>query len=439
MKKTATQDNLKNIYSLDGKVPLIKAFPFGLQHVLAMFVANIAPIFIVSAASGLKETETVFLIQSAMIFAAIGTFIQLFPLGRLGAKMPIVTGISFTFVAVFCQIGAKYGYGSILGAVLVGGILQFLLGLTARYWIKIISPIVAANVVTAIGISLLPVGAQTFGGGIGTENFASLENMFLGSVTLLCCLLFQIILKSDLRQLSVLFGLIVGYIIALFMGKVDFSVLNNLSLLSLPHYMPFTMEFRAEALCPVLILFLVSSTETIGDVSALAEVSLNRQATLKEKSGALACDGFISSVSSIFGCLPITSFSQNVGLIAMTKVINRNIIAMGACVMLLAGMIPVCGSILATLPDAVLGGAVIMMFGNIMVCGFRMISSCAFNNRNITITATALAIGVGFTQIDNLFVCMPEIIQNIVTNNCVVMTFIVAVILNGILPADKQS
>ena len=181
MKKTLPKSSLRNIYKLDGKVPYAVAFPFGLQHVLAMFVANIAPIFIVAAASSLKEAETVFLIQTAMVFAAIGTFIQVFPVWRLGAKMPIVTGISFTFVAVFCQIGAKYGYGSILGAVLVGGILQFFLGLTTKYWIKIISPVVAACVVTSIGISLLPVGAQTFGGGVGTPDFGSLENLFLCS------------------------------------------------------------------------------------------------------------------------------------------------------------------------------------------------------------------------------------------------------------------
>ena len=438
MKKISSNSAMKNIYSLDGKVPHKAAFLFGLQHVLAMFVANIAPIFIVAAASGLKETETVFLIQTAMIFAAVGTFLQLFPVWRLGAKMPIVTGISFTFVAVFCQIGAKFGYGSILGAVLLGGTLQCLLGLTAKYWIKIISPIVAACVVTSIGISLLPVGAQTFGGGLGTVNFGSLENLFLGSITLLCCLLFQMTLKSDLRQLSVLFGLIIGYIIALVMGKVDFSTLENLSFLSFPHYMPFALEFRTEAIYPILILFLVSSTETIGDVSALAEVGFNRQATLIEKSGALACDGFVSAISSFFGCLPITSFSQNVGLVAMTKVINRQVIASGACIMLLAGLVPLCGCILATLPNAVLGGAVIMMFGNIFVCGLRMISSCGFNNRNMTIAAVSLAIGIGFAQEPKLFVYFPDMIRNIATNNCVVLTFVVAVLLNSLLPQEKE-
>ena len=439
MKKASSPNAMKNLYLLDGKIPFVTAIPFGLQHILAMFVANIAPIFIVTAASGLNEADTVFLIQTAMIFAAIGTFIQLFPIGRLGAKLPIVTGISFTFVAVFCQIGAKYGYGSILGAVLIGGMLQFFLGLTAKYWIKIISPIVAACVVTSIGISLLPVGAQTFGGGIGSAHFGSLTNLFLGTVTLLCCLLFQMTLKSYLKQLSILFGLVIGYIVALFMGEVDFSSLENLSLLSLPHYMPFALEFRAEAIYSVLILFLVSSTETIGDVSALTEVGLGRPASLNEKSGALACDGFISALSSLFGCLPITSFSQNVGLVAITKVTNRKAIASGACLMLLAGLIPLCGCLLATLPHAVLGGAVIMMFGNIMVCGFRMICSCGFNNRHTTITALSLAIGVGFTQVSELFVYFPDIVRNIIAHNCVVMTFIVAVILNLILPKELEN
>lgn len=437
MGKTTSTAAQKNIYSLDGKIPYSQAIPLGLQHVLAMFVANIAPIFIVAAASNLKETDIVFLIQTAMIFAGIGTFIQLYPVWKLGAKMPIVTGISFTFVAVFCEIGITYGYSYILGAVLLGGILQFLLGLTAKYWIKLISPITSACVVTAIGISLLPVGAQTFGGGASSADFGSLENLFLGTTTLVLCLLFQIILKPNLKQLSVLFGLIVGYIIAILIGKVDFTALKSLSLLSFPHYMPFTLEFRAEAIYPVLLLFLVSSTETIGDVSALAQVGFNRSATLKEKSGALACDGLVSSLSSLFGCLPITSFSQNVGLVAMTKVVNRKAISMGAVIMLIAGLIPLCGGLLTTLPEAVLGGAVIMMFGNIMICGFRMISTCGFTDRNITICALSLAIGIGFTQEANLLIHLPEMLRSIVGNNCVVATFIVSVILDLTLPQKE--
>ena len=214
MKKEASVDN---IYSLEGRVPLAKAIPFGLQHILAMFVANIAPIMIVAGACGLDSSQSAMLIQGAMIVAGIGTLIQLFPLWKIGSGLPIVMGISFTFVSVFCFIGPTYGYNAIIGAVLVGGIVEGILGLFAKYWTKLITPIVAASVVTAIGFSLLSVGAASFGGGSGSESFGSATNWILGTITLLCCLLFNIFAKSYWKQLSVLFGLVVGYIVAIFM------------------------------------------------------------------------------------------------------------------------------------------------------------------------------------------------------------------------------
>ena len=234
---TQTAKSLDNIYTLDGKVPLLKSIPFGLQHVLAMFVANIAPIMIVAGASGLSTQEMASLIQTAMIMAGIGTLVQLFTVWKMGAKLPIVMGISFTFVSVFCFVGPKWGYGAVIGAVIVGGIIEGLLGLFAKYWRGIISPIVSACVVTAIGFSLLSVGATSFAGGSGAADFGSAQNWILGSITLVCCILFNIFAKGHLKQLSVLFGLVVGYIVALFMGKVDLSALDGIALFCLPRIM----------------------------------------------------------------------------------------------------------------------------------------------------------------------------------------------------------
>lgn len=372
-----------------------------------MFVANIAPILIVGGASGLSDKNIASLIQSAMLIAGIGTLIQLFPIFRkIGSGLPIVMGISFTFVSVLCFIGAKYGYGTIMGAVLVGGIIEGTLGLFAKYWLKIISPIVSASVVTAIGFSLLSVGATSFGGGSGSEDFGSAQNWILGTITLLCCILFHIFAKSYYRQLSVLFGLIVGYIVALIMGVVDFSSLSDMRIIAIPHLMPFKMEFRADAIVSVVLIFLVSATETIGDTSALASSGLDRYATEKETSGSIACDGFVSALSSVFGCLPITSFSQNVGLVAMTKV--------------------------------VLGGCTIMMFGTIVVSGLQMISKCGFSQRNIVIAALSLSVGLGFTQCEDLFKIFPQIVQTVFAQNCVAVVFIVSIILNLVLPKDME-
>ena len=430
--------SIDNIYKLDGKVPVGKAIPFGLQHILAMFVANIAPILIVAGACGLSAAQTTNLVQCAMMIAGIGSLIQLFPLWKIGSGLPIVMGISFTFVSIFCVIGPEYGYGSVVGAILVGGLVEGTLGLFAKYWRKIVSPIVAASVVTSIGFSLLSVGATSFGGGSGSPDFGSWKNLLLGFITLLACLLFQIFAKSYFKQLSVLFGLVVGYIVAACMGIVDFSALKECGVIAIPRFMPFTPEFHVGPIVTVILIFLVSATETIGDTSALAASALNRDVTDKEITGSIACDGYISSLSALFGCLPITSFSQNVGLIAMTKVINRFTIATGAGIMILAGLFPIFGALLNTLPEAVLGGCTIIMFGNIVISGLQMISNCGFSQRNITIAALSLSVGIGFTQVPEIFSIFPDVVQNVFADNCVATVFLIAIIANLVLPKENE-
>ena len=277
----STESSVQNIYTLDSHVPLAQAVPFGLQHILAMFVANIAPIIIVTGACGLDASHSAMLIQCAMIIAGIGTLIQLFPIWKIGSGLPIVMGISFTFVSVFCYVGPAYGYPAIVGAVLVGGLIEGILGLFAKYWMKLITPIVSASVVTSIGFSLLSVGAASFGGGSGSENFGAPSNWILGTVTLICCLLFHIFAKSYFKQLSVLFGLIVGYILAIFMGVVDFSALQGVSVVALPSFLPFKPEFDLNAIIAVTLIFLVSATETIGDTDRIDHLRWFREFDLR--------------------------------------------------------------------------------------------------------------------------------------------------------------
>ena len=426
------------IYELDGKIPVGKAVPFGLQHILAMFVANIAPILIVAGVVKMPVEQSGALVQSAMLVAGIGTLIQLYPVWRIGSGLPIVMGISFTFVSIACVIGAKYGYGGVMGAVLVGGLLEGVLGLGAKYWRRFIPPIVAATVVTSIGFSLLAVGANSFGGGFGNPNFGDAPYIIVGSITLVACMAFNIVAKSFYKQLSVLFGLVVGYIAASFFGMVNLSKLAEAKLIAIPQLMPFTMEFHPDAIFAFFLIFLVSATETIGDTSAMTAIGLRRNVTEREVSGSIACDGFISSLSSVFGCLPITSFSQNVGLIAMTKVVNRFAIMTGAVIMILAGLFPAFGVLLASLPEAVLGGCTLMMFGSIVVSGVQMIAGCGYNTRNVTIASLALSIGIGFTQTPAIFKIFPALIKNVFAENCVAVVFIVAMVLNIVLPEEKE-
>lgn len=429
---------VENIYQLDGRVPLGKAIPFGIQHILAMFVANITPIIIVAGASGLSQSELAMLLQNCMVVAGIGTLIQLYPIWKVGARLPIVMGVSFTFVSILCYVGSTFGYPAIIGAVLVGGIFEGTLGLFAKYWRKIISPVVAASVVTAIGFSLLNVGANSFGGGFGAPDFGSGKNLLVGTVTLVSCLLFNILTKSYWKQLSVLFGLAVGYILAFALGMVDLSGIMDGGIIALPHLLPFKPEFNISAIISVAVIFLVSATETIGDTSAMVISGLDRDITEREISGSLGCDGYASAISSLFGCLPVTSFSQNVGLIAMTKVVNRFTIMTGAVCMVLCGLFPPLGAFFASLPECVLGGCTIMMFGSIIVSGIQMLMRCGIDQRNTTIIALSLGVGIGFTQVPTIFAIFPQMVQEVLSNNCVAVVFIMAVVLNLVLPKNME-
>ena len=430
--------NAENIFQLDGKVPLGKAIPIGLQHILAMFVANITPMMILASVCGLDQAITAKLIQNAMIVAGLGTLIQLCPVWKLGSKLPVVMGISFTFLNSAIFVGTTYGYATIIGCVLIGGIIEGILGLFAKYWIKLISPIVAATVVTAIGFSLLTVGANSFAGGQGAENYGVWQNWVIGSVTLLCCICFQIFTKGYLKVISVLFGLIVGYILSICLGVVDFSALQNTKIVSVPAFLPFKPEFNIGAILSFVVIYLVSATETIGDTTALASSALDRNVTDKELAGSIACDGFVSSIGGLFGCTPITSFSQNVGLVAMTKVVNRFTIGTGAIILIVAGIFPVFGALLTTVPQAVLGGCTIMMFGTIVVAGFQMLGKCGYTQRNTTIAALSLSVGLGFTQCSDMFKIFPQIVQSVFAQNCVSVVFVLSVILNLVLPKDKD-
>ena len=433
--------SVTNIYRLNGRVPIGKAIPFGLQHVLAMFVSNLAPITIIAAAAqpAVPQEQVAMLLQNAMFVAGIATLLQLYPIWRIGSRLPIVMGISFTFVTILCSVAANYGYPTMLGAVLVGGLAEGTLGLFARHLVKYIKPIVSASVVTGIGLSLFSVGARSFGGGYA-DDFGSAKNLIIGTVTLAVCLIWSVYAKGFKKQLSVLAGLIVGYILSIFLGKVDLSVIFSGGLLSLPHFLIFIPKFRIGAILSVCVIFMVSAAETIGDTSAMVSGGLDRTITQDEISGSLTVDGFASAFSSLFGCPPVTSFSQNVGLIAMTKVVNRFTIMTGAVAMILGGLIPPIGNFFASLPQSVLGGCTIMMFGQILLSGMQMIAACGFNQRNITIASLSIAFGVGFTAVteQDIWHIFPQIVKDVFAGNVVAVIFVTSMILSYALPENME-
>ena len=428
----------QNIYKLDGRVPLQQAVPFGLQHVLAMFVANITPIIILANVVGIDPALSATLIQNCMVIAGIGTLVQLYPIWRIGSRLPIVMGISFTFLSLAIAIASTQGMGTLMGAVIVGGILEGCLGLCSKVWTRFITPVVAATVVTAIGFSLLPIGANSFGGGQGAADFGQVHHWIVGTVTLLTCLLTHVYARGFLRSLSILVGLIVGYVVALCMGLIDYSALQETHIVALPKLLPFTPEFHIGTILAIFCVYLVSATETIGDTSALCSSALGREVKERELGASVSCDGFVSSVAGLFGCTPITSFSQNVGLAAISKVINRFAIATGAVLMILGGLFPAVGILLTTIPQAVLGGCTLMMFGSILFAGFGMLAKSGFTQRNMIIVSISLSVGLGFTQATALFDIFPNMVKTIFADNCVAVVFLLALILELTLPKKVE-
>ncbi|MBR6172565.1 MAG: purine/pyrimidine permease [Eubacterium sp.] len=428
---------VENIYQLDGRVPLGRAIPYGLQHVLAMFVANLTPITIIAAAAvpTIDGKQLGYLIQNAMFIAGIATLLQLYPIWRIGSRLPIVMGVSFTFVTALSTIAANNGYPVMLGAVLAGGLLEGLLGLTVRRISHFIKPIVPAVVVCGIGLSLFTVGVRSFGGGY-TEDYGSPKNLVVATFTLLVSLLWMALAKGTYRSLAILIGLILGYILSICLGMVDLSGIMDGGFISFPHFLIFVPEFKLGPILSIFVIFLVSATETIGDTSAMAIGGLGRPVKDEEVSGSLVVDGFASSLSSLFGCPPVTSFSQNVGLIAMTKVVNRFTIMTGAGILVIAGLFPPVGHFFASIPQPVLGGCTILMFGQILLAGMKMIADCGFTQKNITIASLALALAVGTTAASeaDIWNHFPNIVQDIFKTNVVAVVFVVAMLLSYILP-----
>lgn len=451
-----------NIYKLNGRVPLQKAIPFGLQHVLAMFVANLAPVLIVCSVALVRGTgehlnaaEITQILQCAMFVAGIGTCMQLYPIWKIGSKLPIVMGVSFTFLGsllIICT-NPDLGYEGMIGAVILGGIFEGLVGLSAKYWKRFLTPVVSACVVISIGLSLLSVGMNSWGGGNGAEDFGAWYHLLVGVLTLIVCLGFRYLLKGVYKNLNILVGLIFGYILSVIFTvtgiapMVDFSgiqeTIDQVGFFSIPKLVFFTSHkpvFNVGAFFTIAIVFLVSAAETTGATTAVCTGALGRDLKMEELQGSLAVDGFSSAISGCFGCLPLTSFSQNVGLVTMTKVINRFTILMGALILILASLFPPLGAFFNSLPQAVLGGCTVMMFGSIMYEGIKMLKNCEFNDRTMIIVSLSFCIGVGLTQTSgNFFSAFPQVVGDIFNGNAVAGVFVVSLLLSLFLPKKKQA
>lgn len=427
------------VYDVEDKPPLKEAVPLGLQHVLAMFAGNITVPIIIAGALGLGVGEKAFLIQTAMFVAGLATLLQSISIGPVGSKLPIVMGTSFGFVPTSIAIGGQFGLPGILGASFVAGWLEVVLGFFLKSLRKWFPPMVTGTVVLTIGLSLLPTGINYAAGGVGAEDFGAFHNLFLAGLVLIITVFLNQYGKGIWSQASILVGMVVGYLVAIPMGLVNFSSVASASWFEFPKPFAFGMEFHASAIFAMLILYIVTTVETVGDISGITMGGAGREATDRELSGGVIADGIGSVFAAVFNALPNTSFSQNVGLVSFTGVMSRYVVSIGALFLVAAGFIPKLGAILAIMPQAVLGGGAIVMFSTIATSGIVLISKSALTRRNLLIVAVSLGLGLGLGQVPEALKNLPDWVNLIFSGSGITVACLVALILNMVLPKDETS
>lgn len=428
----------KSPYDIDGVPALREALPLGLQHILAMFVANITPIMIVGGALQIPKEEIGMLIQASMLVAGLNTFIQTHSFGPIGAKLPIVVGANFTFVPLAITIGNNYGYGAVLGASLVGGMFEAILGFFIQRVRKFFPSVVTGVIVLSIGLSLLPVGIASFAGGFGASDFGSFENLGIGFLVLIIIILFKQFSKGIWSTGSIFIGTMIGFIFTLILGKVDLTSVAQASYVNFPVPFRYPFIFKIDAILAMILLYIVSAVETLGDMSSVTMGGADRELTDKELSGGIVADGVGASIAAIFGILPTTSFSQNTGIITMTKVMSRYVVGLGAVILMIGAFFPKVGALLTVIPPSVIGGSLVMIFAMISISGINLLTQDKLTGRNAVIVAVSLGLGYGLGSVPDALVNLPESLRLLFGGSGIVISGGIAIILNVVLPHDEK-
>ncbi len=437
------QKDYELIYQLDGKPSFGVAFPLGLQHVLAMFTGNLAPVLILIGVLKLPQDQSLRMIQCAMFVSGLTTFIQLYPIKigkfQIGAGLPIVMGTSFAFVPTAKNIGLQYGLAGVLGGALLGSLVEVVMGFFYKPLKKFFPPLVVGAVLITIGIHLLKVGVDYFAGGVGSKDYGSPKNLFLGFLVFAVIMSLQRFGKGMWKISAILIGLVVGYLVAIPLGKVNFSHITDAGWLALPLplVMPWKFEFHLEAILSFAAIYIVSGLETIGNTSGITIAGFNREATGEETSGGILADALGSTTATLFNALPNTAFGQNAGIVSMTKVVNKWCIAMGAFVLMGAALFPKIGAVFNAMPSSVLGGAVITVFAMILINGIKMIAKAGFSERNVIILGVTFGIGLGLGGDPNVTAQLPGFIS-FIFKDTVACVCIVSIVANLIFPPSKE-
>lgn len=435
---SGTRRDQELIYQLDGRPRLRTAFPLGMQHVLAMFASNLAPIMIVAGACGLVGADMVLMMQCAMFISGLTTFIQLYPIKigkkfQIGAGLPIVMGTSFTFVPTACSVAATGGLGAVLGASLVGSFVEVIMGVFYKYIRRFFPPLVVGSTLVTIGVNLMGAGVGYFAGGSDAPDYGSPKNLAIAFAVLALVVVIQRFGKGVLKSSAILIGLVAGYLLCLPLDMVDTSTIAAASWFSLPVPLQFNMTFSAPAILSFAAIYVTSGLETIGNTGGITIAGFDRDAREHETSGAILADALGSTTAALFNALPNTAFGQNAGIVSMTKVVNKWCVAVGAFVLMISGFCPKLGAIFSTIPAPVLGGAIISVFSMILINGIKMIAKAGFSERNILVLGVTFALGLGLASDAAAVAQLPAVLRFIFSDS-VAATCIVAIVMNILFP-----
>ena len=433
-----------SVFDPKGLPPLGQTVPLGLQHVVAAVVGVITPAMIVAKTCGLSPAEETLLVQVSLIVTAIATLLQLFPIfRRIGSGLPVIMGISFAYVPTLTAIGGQFGLPTILGAEIIGGCVAILFGVFVKQIRVLFPPLVTGTVIFTIGLSLYPTAVKYMAGGDASSPwFGGVRSWVVALLTFAVVVFLQNFTKGIWKLGALLFGMIVGYIAAFAFGIVDLSKVGSAAWFALPRPMPFEINFVPAACVSLAIVYVVNAVQTIGDLSSTTMGGMDRMPTDQELSGGIVAQGLMSVVGSLFGGLPTASYSQNVGIVAVNKVINRAVFALAALILLVAGLVPKFAAVLTTIPQCVIGGATLSVFAMITMTGIRIfVTDGKFTTRECTVVGLSVALGVGITQVPG---CLsgngfPAWVATVFGSSSVVVATIMAILLNLVLPKDKEA
>ncbi|HJB86336.1 nucleobase:cation symporter-2 family protein [uncultured Merdimonas sp.] len=432
-----------SVFELNGVPSLGQALPLAMQHVVAMIVGCVTPSIIVAGVAGVSPSDRVILIQAALFCSAISTLLQLFPFIRfgnmqLGSALPVILGISFAYVPSMQAIAGTYDIATILGAQVVGGVVAIIVGFCIRKIRVLFPPLVTGTVVFTIGLSLYPTAVNYMAGGTSSENYGSWQNWLVAFFTLAVVTGLNHFAKGFLKLASILVGIVAGYILAVPFGLVDLSGVQSAGIFQLPQPLHFSISFEPSACVAIGLLFAINSIQAIGDFSATTSGSMNRMPDNKELQGGIIMYGISNILCAFFGGLPTATYSQNVGIVTTTKVINRCVLGLAAIILMIAGFVPKFSGLLTTIPQCVLGGATISVFASIAMTGIKLIFQEEMNFRNTSIVGLSVALGMGITQASESLAAFPEWVTTVFGSSPVVVATLMAILLNVILPKEEK-